>query len=70
MHALQACNKVSEFTEVVDGFVDTLKLFKLVKPGLSSYRQENLSVIVYTAHNAIDDVSALKTLLQSYFYIK
>lgn len=71
MHALQACNKVSEFTEVVDGFVDTLKLFKLVKPGLSSYRQENLceclSGIVYTAHNAIDDVSALKTLVQSYF---
>lgn len=71
MHALQACNKVSEFTEVVDGFVDTLKLFKLVKPGLSSYRQENLceclSGIVYTAHNAIGDVSALKTLVQSYF---
>lgn len=42
MHALQACNKVFEFTEVADGFVDTLKLFKLVKPGLSSYRQENL----------------------------
>lgn len=73
MHALQACNKVSEFTEVVDGFVDTLKLFKLVKPGLSSYRQENLceclSGIVYTADNAIDDVSALKTLVQSYFTV-
>lgn len=71
MHALQACNKVSEFTEVVDGFVDTLKLFNFVKPGLSSYRQENLceclSGIVYTAHNAIGDVSALKTLVQSYF---
>lgn len=71
MHALQACNKVSEFTEAVDGFVDTLKLFNFVKPGLSSYRQENLceclSGIVYTAHNAIGDVSALKTLVQSYF---
>lgn len=71
MHALQACNKVSEFTEVVDGFVDTLKLFNFVKLGLSSYRQENLckclSGIVYTAHNAIGDVSALKTLVQSYF---
>lgn len=67
MHALQVCNKVSEFTEVVDGFVDTLKLFNFVKPGLSSYRQENLceclSGIVYTAHNAIGDVSALKTLV-------
>lgn len=71
MHALQACNKVSEFTEVVNGFVDTLKLFNFVKPGLSSYWQENLceclSGIVYTAHNAIGDVSALKTLVQSYF---
>lgn len=71
MHALQACNKVSEFTEVVDGFVDTLKLFNFVKPGLSSYRQENLceclSGIVYTANNAIGDVFALKTLVQSYF---
>ncbi|XP_061168887.1 uncharacterized protein LOC133178151 [Saccostrea echinata] len=71
MHALRACNKITEFSEVVDGFVDTLKLFKLVKPGLPSYRQENLceclSDIVYSAHNAVDDVAALKSLVQSYF---
>lgn len=71
MHALHACNKASELIEVVDGFVVTLKLFKLVKHWLSSYLQENiceyLSGIVYSVHNVIAAVCALKTLEQSYF---
>ncbi|XP_062599976.1 maternal protein exuperantia-like [Saccostrea cucullata] len=66
-HALLSCGIMEKFVERVDGFVDTLPLFKLVEPGLSSYSQTNLFKHLldeaYEAHDALQDVIALQRLL-------
>lgn len=67
MYALDKCKKLESFTNIVDGFLDTLKLFRTERPGLSSYRQEylckNLAGFDYDAHDAISDVLSLQSLI-------
>lgn len=68
-NALDSCGKMDDFSKVVIGFHDTLKLFKLMKPGLPSYQQEFLCKTVanteYDAHDARCDVNALSVLLDN-----
>lgn len=67
MYALDRCKKLESFTNIVDGFLDTLKFFRIERPGLSSYRQEylckNLAGIDYDAHDALSDVLSLQSLI-------
>ncbi|XP_062601160.1 uncharacterized protein LOC134262849 [Saccostrea cucullata] len=67
MYALDSCNKLDCFSNIVEGFIDTLKLFRMERPGLSSYRQEflceNLAGIGYEAHDARSDVVSLQSLI-------
>lgn len=62
-----SCGIMEKFITQVYGFVDTLPLFKLIKPGLSSYSQTNLFKHLldesYKAHDAPRDVIALHRLL-------
>lgn len=68
INALHSCNKLHEISEVVDGFMDTVKLFKLIRPNMPSYKQEylceTLANLQYAAHDAREDVSALQTLVE------
>lgn len=65
-NALSACEKLSVFPEYATSFLDTLKLFKIIHPGLPSYTQTNLVAKFlkekYAAHDARADVLALKGL--------
>lgn len=67
MYALDRCKKLESFTNIVDGFLDTLKFFRIERPGFSSYRQEylckNLAGIDYDAHDALSDVLSLQSLI-------
>ena len=58
---------LSKLTEVVNGFLDTRLLFKLVYPDLHSYSQQSLSETLlnmsYNAHDATEDVIMLQTLV-------
>ncbi|XP_061186226.1 uncharacterized protein LOC133194248 [Saccostrea echinata] len=68
LNSLYSCNRIKDASEIVDGFLDTLSLFKLIKPGLSSYRQEylcnSLISLSYDAHDARGDVVALQKLVE------
>lgn len=68
-NALNSCGKMEDFSKVVVGFLDTLKLFKLMKPGLPSYQQEFLCKTFanteYDAHDARYDVKALDVLFEN-----
>lgn len=67
-NALDNCNLLSRFESNILGFVDTLKLFKNVYPGLHSYSQSKLCLTLldftYGAHNAEEDVTALQKLVK------
>ena len=56
-----------EFSDTVDGFVDTLPFFKQIYPELTKYTQEHLAhellQATYEAHNAMADVTTLKSLV-------
>lgn len=68
MTALASVNRVSEFCDIVIGFVDSLPLLKKIFPGQSSYKQENLVsnllAATYGAHNALEDVRSLGWLIK------
>ena len=68
INALHSFNKLHEILEVVDGFMHTLKLFKLIRPNMPSYKQEylceTLANLQYAAHNASEDVSAQQTSVE------
>lgn len=68
MSALASVNRVSEFCDIVIGFVDSLPLLKKIFPGQSSYKQENLVsnllAATYGAHNALEDVRSLGWLIK------
>ena len=58
---------LGEFHRTVIGFVDTLPLFRALKPGLESYKQSSLAENLlgnstYDAHNALADVRILQAL--------
>ncbi|VDI81350.1 maternal protein exuperantia [Mytilus galloprovincialis] len=59
----------NEFCSYVHCFVDSLDLFKHVKPGLKSYSQTNLVHELlgetYEAHNAVDDTAILNKLIST-----
>ena len=68
---IQAICRVDLFTyfsQHVEGFVDTLPLFKSLYPERTAFSQESLCAdlleMSYTCHNAIDDCRALKHLTE------
>ena len=67
LNHLDKFNLLGEFQRTVIGFVDTLPLFRALKPGLESYKQSSLAEKLldnstYDAHNALADVGILKAL--------
>ena len=69
LNTAKACDQLDSFQAKIKGFVDTLPLFKLVYPGLPTYKQTELySRFVgesYQAHDALADVRALQRLVQN-----
>jgi DNA polymerase III epsilon subunit-like protein len=67
INASKACGM--DISKHISGFLDTLVLFRSENPGFPSYKQENLYKHFitgsYNAHNALDDVGALSTLLDT-----
>ena len=76
LHALESCSLISIMQQVVKGFLDTKKLFKLTHPNMSSYPQqylaESLLQCSYNAHDAVEDVLILQKLVSSipFSYVK
>lgn len=68
LNTLMSIDKVQMFSDKVDGFLDTLKLFKKTHPGLVSYKQEYLCQFLgemnYESHNALADVRSLQLLVE------
>ena len=68
LNALNACGMTDTLHSHLEGFVDTLKLFKSFSPGLTSYSQKNLveSLLqrTYAAHDAIENVKAHEQLVR------
>ena len=67
VNAFRNCCLVNLFLENVQGICDTLPVFKVTNPGLTSYSQVNLYNQVigesYQAHDSLQDAMALKRLL-------
>lgn len=65
--ALEKTRKLESFTKHVIGFCDTIAMLKKILPKRPSYKQEQLVKGVmnkqYNAHDATQDVSALRDLL-------
>ena len=65
-HHLNKYQLWNDFASIVVGFVDTKLVFKKEIPNQTSYTQVNLMKDLlqetYCAHNALDDVKALKKL--------
>ena len=68
IYALDSCKKLNKFSNIVEGIFDTLKFFRMERPGLISYRQEflcqHLAGIDYDAHDASNDVISLQSLFR------
>lgn len=66
-NTLKSMNMYSELCERTIAFLDSLNLFKLVSPGLSSYSQsfvvDKLLGQQYEAHNAVYDTKLLLNLV-------
>lgn len=66
--ALEGVDLLSDFTEKVAAFGDSLKLFRKKIPDQESYKQEDLVTKIlqksYNAHNAEGDVTALRELMR------
>ena len=67
LNHLDKFNLLGEFQKTVIGFVDTLPLFKAMKPELKSHKLSSLAEhfldnSTYDAHNALADVEILKSL--------
>ncbi|XP_062592816.1 uncharacterized protein LOC134254308, partial [Saccostrea cucullata] len=69
LNALESCSKTEAFSHCIAGFVDTRLLFKIFDPTLKSYSQESIfkeyTLSNYNAHDAVEDVLALKTLVET-----
>ncbi|XP_063436607.1 uncharacterized protein LOC134718035 [Mytilus trossulus] len=67
LYSLSKFTCFGEFRQNVSGFVDTLPLFKTFYPDLPNHKQNTIFKEVcksdYIAHNAIEDVEALRVLL-------
>ncbi|XP_063442827.1 DNA polymerase III PolC-type-like [Mytilus trossulus] len=67
LYSLSKFTCFGEFRQNVSGFVDTLPLFKTFYPDLPNHKQNTIFKDVcksdYIAHNAIEDVEALRVLL-------
>lgn len=65
-HALETHNLYDKFSEHIEGFVDTLGLFKPKFPKMVNYKQETLAKKVlnktYSSHNSAEDVKILREL--------
>lgn len=65
--AFMKLNLVEELQLLIQGFVDTLPLFREIIPHRPSYKQEQLVRdildVSYDAHNGLEDVKALRDLL-------
>ena len=67
MYALDSCNKLDNFSNIVEGFFEVFQNGKAMKrPGLSSNRQEylckHLAGMDYDAHDASSDVISRQSL--------
>ncbi|XP_061190963.1 uncharacterized protein LOC133199106 [Saccostrea echinata] len=64
---LSKLNILETFSSAVTGFIDTIPLFKMSHPNLSSYSQLHLFAEIlqdkYSAHDSLQDVIALKRLV-------
>lgn len=69
LNALESCSKTDAFLHCIAGFVDTRLLFKIFNPNLKSFSQKSLFEQFvfsnYNAHDALEDVLALRTLVQT-----
>lgn len=69
MNALKNCNMIDIFHDIVIGYMDTMKLFRLSFPSLKSFSQQNLSRVLlgdnfsYGAHDALEDIKTLKKIV-------
>ena len=67
IYSLQKCDLLSSFQSCVEGFVDTLILFKKIRPQRKKYSQESLVSDLlgtsYSAHDSLEDVRALQQLI-------
>ncbi|XP_067026633.1 uncharacterized protein [Acropora muricata] len=67
IYSLQKCDLLSSFQSCVEGFVDTLILFKTIRPQRKKYSQESLVSDLlgtsYSAHDSLEDVRALQQLI-------
>lgn len=64
--AVESCDKMEEFSQIVIGFSDTLLAFRDLFPERKSCSQENLAKdllnTTYDAHNALNDARTLQRL--------
>lgn len=69
LHHLKMNKMKGAFSEVIEGFADTLAIARAMLPKQSSYKQENLVKNhlqkEYEAHNALADVKALEELART-----
>ncbi|XP_063436636.1 uncharacterized protein LOC134718074 [Mytilus trossulus] len=66
LYSLSNFTCFEEFRQNVSGFVDTLPLFKTTYPDFPNHKQNTILKVCksdYIAHNAIEDVEALRVLL-------
>lgn len=69
MNALKSCNMIDIFHDIVIGYMDTMKLFRLSFPSLKSFSQQNLSRVLlgdnfsYGAYDALEDIKTLKKIV-------
>lgn len=65
-HALETHKLYDKFSEHIEGFVDTLRLFKSKFPKMVNYKQETLAKNIlkksYSSHNSAEDVKILREL--------
>ena len=67
-HALHSVDRLEKFVSVVPAFLDTIQLFKDTLPKMGSYQQkflvQNVLQMDYRAHDAVEDITALRLLVQ------
>ena len=68
-NALECTGKIVDFVNIVQGFLDTKFLYKMVYPELKSHSQPDLFKHVigtdYNAHDALADVTSLQTIFRN-----
>ncbi|XP_028412163.1 uncharacterized protein LOC114534884 [Dendronephthya gigantea] len=70
INAIASCKQMSEFSQAVIGFSDSLTAFRELFPERKTYKQTDLAKdllrATYNAHNALDDVRILQKLVSKF----